>query len=477
MSIKQGFQQAPNVKIMINIGALLDIPTGTYVKGLHGESILNGGLGILTGVVGIGNNFKSTMLHYMMLSAADHIAAATETSMSTYDTEVNIHETNLQKFGSKFDSFKDIDFLNDGTWVVTDKTVYYANDWLTHLKEFLASKLKDAKKLTLPTPFPDRTGKTNLTMLTPTFSEVDSFSEFETESTAKIQDDNELGDSGGQMIHMRSGLDKTRFLMESPRLAGGHSHYMLFTAHVGKDIPMASGPFAPPPTKKLQHLKHGDKIKGVTDKFFFLMSNVWHAFNAQPLLNTGTKGPEYPKSADMQNPGDMDLNIVSLRQLRSKSGPTGLIVQVVVSQREGVLPSLTEFHYIRTNDYYGLEGNNTTYSLALYPDLKLTRPTVRQKIDSDPKLRRALTITAELLQMKNLWHHMDDGILCDPKVLYEDLKAKGYDWDVLLNTRGWWTLNNDKHPIPFLSTMDLLNMRAGTYHPYWMDKKQVKTGV
>ena len=48
----------------------------------------------------------------------------------------------------------------------------------------------------------------------------------------------------------------------------------------------------------------------------------------------------------------------------------------------------------------------------------------------------------------------------------------GYDWDVLLNTRGYWTLNQYSHPVPYLSTVDLLKMRKGLYKPYWMDKQE-----
>ena len=61
-----------------------------------------------------------------------------------------------------------------------------------------------------------------------------------------------------------------------------------------------------------------------------------------------------------------------------------------------------------------------------------------------------------------------DDLLCTPLELYEDLKKLGYDWDQLLNTRGWWTVNNDKHPVPFLSTYDLLMMRKEKYKPYWL---------
>ena len=223
------------------------------------------------------------------------------------------------------------------------------------------------------------------------------------------------------------------------------------------------------PIVKLQHLKNGDKIKGTTDKFTFITHNCYHAFNAKPLINDGTKAPEYPRSSDDNLKLDTDLSIVTIRNLRSKSGMSGMTQALVVSQSKGVLPALTEFHYLRENDYYGLEGSNVNYAPALYPTCKLGRTTVRAKLDEDPMLRRAINIMSEMLQIKSLWRNVPKELMCTPKELYEDLKAKGYDWNVLLSTRGWWTIDNDKHPIPYLSTMDLLMMRKGLYHPYWMD--------
>jgi hypothetical protein len=477
MLLKQGFEQSPNVKILINIGALLDIPTGTYITGLHGESILNGGLGQMTGVVGIGNNFKSTVMHYMMLSAMNRISFTTPTSASTYDTEINIHESHLRALTKRFENFKSNDVTNDGTWTFTDKTVYYANEWYTVLKEFLKSKKSNYKQISVTTPFPDRDGKTLLSIATPTFSEIDSFSEFETADIAKMQSENELGDSGANTMHMRQGLAKTRFLMELPAITASVYHFVLMTAHVGKDIAMASGPIPTAPVKKLQNLKNGDKIKGVTDKFFFLMSNCWHAYNAAPLINQGTKGPEYPRNPDDNNTNDTDLNVVSLRQLRSKSGPSGNVIELLVSQSEGVLPELSEFHFLKSAERFGISGTLQHYALDLLPEVKLSRTTVRSKIDTMPELRRALNITAELCQMTLLWRSSDRDILCTPKELYDDLIKLGYDWDMILkNTRGWWTVDNDKYSQHFLSTKDLLLCRAGLYHPYWLeaDKKTIK---
>ena len=105
-------------------------------------------------------------------------------------------------------------------------------------------------------------------------------------------------------------------------------------------------------------------------------------------------------------------------------------------------------NYIKENNRYGLDGNNINYNLFIYPECKLARTTVRTKINNDPKLRRAINITAELLQL-DIYHPYlkSEGLLCTPQELYEDIKKLGYDWNVLLETRGYWTPNQYEHPI------------------------------
>jgi hypothetical protein len=188
-----------------------------------------------------------------------------------------------------------------------------------------------------------------------------------------------------------------------------------------------------------------------------------------------SKAAEYPlDSSDNSNKGDTDLNTITAILLRNKNGPTGHILPLIISQRDGVLSGLTEFHYCKENDRYGLEGNMQNYTMALRPSVKLSRTSVRSKIDADPLLDRAINITSEMCQIKNFWHHIGSDLMCTPKQLHDDLVALGYDWDVLLKTRGWWSMDNDSQDLPpFLSTMDLLRMRKGLYHPYWLaeDKK------
>jgi hypothetical protein len=469
-------KQATPVKILINIGATFDIPTGCYVKGQHGESLLLGGLGYLTGMTGIGNSFKSTIMHYQMLSAADRLSSTAETHMDTYDTEINIHEHRLKALYSRFPSFSHRDLFNENIWTVTDKEQYYGDQWFEELKKYLKAKSDMGAKCEYTTPFLERDGTTLMKTIIPTFSEVDSFSAFETSDVAKIQEDNELGASGGNTIHMRQGLAKLRFLMEMPTLGAKSCHFTLLTAHLGKDIAMASGPHQAPPAKKLQHMRQGDKIKGVTDQFFFLTNNFWMTQSVTPLI-TKDRTPEYPSDKDDNMSGDMDLNLITLKSLRGKAGPSGFTLEIVVSQTEGVLPSLTEFNYIKSTDRFGLEGNLQHYNLEIYPDVKLSRTTVRGKLDNDLKLQRAMNITSELCQMHQFYRSLSDELMT-AKQLYEGIKNQGYDWEfILTKTRGWWTVNNDKHPsLYYLSTLDLVRMARGTYHPYWLeaDKKNIK---
>lgn len=460
--------QAPNVKVMINIGSCMDIPTGKFLRGEHGEYILNGGLGFLTGVVGIGNNFKSTVMHNMTYTACYRMGPGA--TNDTYDTEINIHEWHLSRMMQKSLEMGGCDLLADGRWNITDKTVYHGDQWYDLTKDFMNDKIKNKTKYSVEIPFLDRTGKP-MKIIQPTTLQIDSMSEFVTQDVIKMQDDNSLGESGANTVSMRQGLQKNRFLMEIPALSGGSYTYVLMTAHIGTEFSM--DPRNPPP-KKLQHLKGGVKLKGVPEKFTFVMNNCWHCYNAAPLINQSTKAPEYPRDKDDDLTGDTDLNVVTVRQLRSKSGPSGMALQLIVSQQEGVLPSLTEFHNIKENNRFGLIGNVQNYVVAFCPDIALSRTAIRRKIEQHPELRRALNLASEMLQIYDLWHDVPGEYICTPQELYEDLKAMGYDWKVLLNTRGWWAPKGIHEDIKFLSTWDFLRMRTGEYVPYWFSAEQRK---
>lgn len=465
---KPAFTEVEPNKIFYNVGALIDHLVGKYVKGEKGENIMNGGLSVFTAVMGKPNTYKTKFARYMMLSAASKVAASgIMPYLNTYDTEVNVDVEHCMSLAHKFEPFVGLDLARMGAWSITDMTHHLGDDWFKLLKGFLRDeKIKNKKEYTFATPFLDKDFKPIHTIF-PSFGDVDSISEFKTSATEEIQSKNQLGDSGGNTIHMRSGLDKTRLLMEIPGICNAASHYIIMTAHVGKEIMMA-GSMAMP-TKQLPHMKPGEQVKGVAGKFLFLSNLLWQTTHSVTFNNQSTKGPEYPKTREEVDEGSFDLNLVTIKLVRNKSGPSGYSIDLLISQKDGVLPSLSEFHYIKEHGRYGLDGNDRNYSLTLYPGVNLQRTTVRSVIDSDPLLRRAIKITADFLQMQQ--YHKDIPLAIPSlKELYDKLD-KEYGWKTLLETRDWWTFKNYEHPIPFLSTLDILEMYHDKYVPYWFKKK------
>lgn len=461
----QKFTPAPSVRPILNIGCLFDITTGHYVTGKHGESILIGGLAPLTGIGGRGNMYKSTIAHFMLLSALDRYVQA---NAQVFDTEMSLTMMRMHQLAARLPSIGGKDLEELQRLMITDSTVYKGEAWFNLLKEMLEEKIKDPKANRGVMPCLDRDGK-NMEAWLPSIVEVDSLSQFQTSSMEKIQDDAEVGSSGRNILALRSSMAKNQMLEEMPGLTGRTGAYMILTAHMGDDL--ALDPYAPP-AKKLSFLKNKVKFKRVPENYTFLMNNCWYCYHAEPMINQTTKAPEFPRDSDDDMKGDTDLMKVSLLQLRGKSGPTGLPIEILVSQSEGVLRSLTEFNYIKTMGRFGIGGNDRNYFLDLVPDVSLSRTTVRGKINDNPHLQRALEITSELCQITSLWHEFDDSLLCTPAELYEQIKAKGYDWSMILETRGFWIFEGSNDPRRFLSTKDILRMAKGKYVPYWLTAEE-----
>ena len=459
---KFGFVQAPFLHVKLNIGCLHDIPTGEYMIGKHGESILNGGLHYITGVAGKGNLGKSTYLHHMNLSVLSRYCRV---SLGMYDTETTVARSRFAHLAKRHPNLSGIDLEDSGRVFFTDNTVMSGNAWFEATKRLAEARRDDQKKALLTTPFYNHKTKENHKIIAPYLTELDSLSMFSTDATDAIYEKNELGDSGANTDALRGGRDKSQMLMQLPTLTGRASVYMSFTIHVGDQHVLDQ---YSPPQKQLPFMKGKQSFKHVPQKVSLLTNNLWLVNSATPLQNKNTKAPEFPRDQDDNLEGDTDLQVMTIISLRGKGGISGIPFELIVSQRNGILVGLSEFWYLKCYDRYGIGGNDRTYFLDLLPEVMLSRTTVRAKIDENPALQRALEISSEMCQMKNLWEDRD-GLFITPKELYETLKAKGYDWNVLLNTRGYWVLEEDAaNEKPFLSTMDLLRMAKGLYHPYWL---------
>lgn len=452
----------PSFRPAVNVGCLMDVSSGHYELGENGEMILNGGLGALNGIVSRPNNFKTAIGVYML--AMVRRAMPTSHSM-VYDTEGTLNPVaRFSSVAKHFDEIAAIDFNDDPQFMFTDLSQYTGDEFFFTLRKALDAKAKDPKAHVRTSPFVDKDSKLKQ-CLQPTTAFIDSFSKFIVTAVDEMYAKHKIGDGKNNTDAMTNGKAKNQLFNQLPQLAAKTSTHFILTAHVGDIINME---MYPTDKRNLTGMKRDTVLKGVSSGFYSLPNNVYDVMSNKPLLNAD-KMPVYPLDNATAMQGDSDLRILEVKNLRGKGGISELPFSIIVAQSEGLLPALTEFHYCKENNW-GIGGNLQNYFMELCPDISLSRTKVRQKLNNDPLLRRAAEIQSEMLQMVQF--HRDLGVP-SPKELYEGLKKMGYDWSVLLGTRGYWMMREEEHLCEkkFLSTKDLVRMLRYEYKPYWMSKE------
>lgn len=465
MSFLASVPSAPLIRPQFNVGACMDIPTGNYVIGPNGEHILNGGMAHVNSIAGPGNTFKSEILNQLYFAVLGRYRCSTG---AMYDTENSMTYSRLARAARTQHQMKTFDFKMQecrDRLKLTQSADILGDDYFEAIKEYHDERVRNSKKLLKKTPFYDERFE-QISIMPPFLVGIDSLTEFKVSSVQeKLVDKNNIGESGANTQFMKDGAAKTQLITQLPNIGARAGMYFFMVAHIGMKIEMDQyAPKAP----KLAHSRSGTSTKGVPEKFSFINNNLLEIYDAKPLYNSSSdKSAKYPKSETDRANGVVDLSYVTAVLTRNKNGPSGVRIDFVVSQSEGLQPTLTEFHFLKNEDY-GFVGNAQNYALHLYPDVKLSRTTVRAKIDEDPLLCRAIELTTHLRQMEVYWRGLDPNVHVHPEVLYKDLAAKGYDWNKLLNTRGYWVFEEDEDKeLPYLSAMDLLQMRLGNYHPVW----------
>ena len=466
-------KKAPIIRPGLQVGAGLDTPYGYFVEGLYGDSILTGCMNSMNAFVGPPNSYKTTLAEGTVMSAMDKVmASGLDTYNIEYDTEQNKSILRINKLAKVFPRLSKADFINGDTWVITDKSTYQGGEnFYRILRDYMYERIKNKSSYIAKTPF-----KFDIEFMTPIFTVFDSLTDFQTSDAVDMLDDADVGDKENNMLNMNQGKAKMQMLGELNSIAPSSGNYVTFTAHVDKGTNIQQGPISLPPDRKLSFLPVGQVIKGVGSKFFYYMISCWYSSKASPFLDKDKKY-YYPISeADDPVLGDVeddsvDLVIVKIVQLRSKNGKSGLTKEVIISQSEGIKFHLSEFHALKTQGF-GIGGSDRSYYLEFLPEVKLRRTTVRSAIDNNPLLRQAISLTSMLLDMYK--HHSDipRELIVSPAQLKIDLEQMGYNWADLLNTRTWWTMNDYEFHIPRLTAKDLLLMRVGQYHPYWMDENK-----
>lgn len=458
---------------MPNTGTILDVSAGNWVIGHKGQSILNGGLAPFSCIAALPNMFKSTIA----AGQGGALLRAFPTSvMHVHDTETTIVQERVERMvrlsmGLPLPGFEIPESLIAKDRIFFTSSVdYNGTELFNVLKDYAKKRLTSEERVQMEL-IDTNTGKP-YEYFVPLLEFWDSLSGLKAESAVVMLDEGDVGTKDLNMLAMRVNSGKSQIVEQAPDLTAKHGIYLLSTAHVGQQYQLDP---RTPNIKTLKFLKGDVKLKRVPENLSFQTGNCYVISHFSPMQEKGVA--EFP-----YEPGDetkqADLIELRLTNMRGKYGPSGIPLPLVVSQKEGWMPYMSNFIYLlRDAARYGLVGNVQNYALALLPEYTLRRTTVRKKLRESFVAQRAAQILLEMHWTFVYRTDIDEAYHCEPEALYTEIKALGYDWDLLLNTRYWHTTISEGEKVPFLSTMDLLRMRIGRYHPYWYPKSRKEMGL
>ena len=454
------FRQKYSFIPYMNTGTLLDLLTGKYIQGVDGKYILDGGLPPCMGLVGRGQTYKSGLAGTFLARALINHPAA---EAVVYETENNINgPTRYDDFLSRGDTVSNrILFLS-----ATDLTL---TDFYDQFIKIVEEKLKNKKDYLVESPFKDRDTGKKLKVWIPTFVLVDSFSKSKATKSVSQIEDTSIDSSELNQSWMVDGNIKTRIMQDLPTRASKAGVYVIMTAHVGNKIDMAAyGGGAP---KQLQYMSFNDRIKNVGSNFEFLTNVLIQTISAEVLQDkvkdkdgkTKKGGCMYPTSFST----DVEVNQVTTVLTRCKNNASGITLPFIVSQYQGVLDAVTNFHFLRKNNNFGLDEKRPeggkgkfAYSPYLYPT-DLTTLNIRQVTEEDYKISRALELTAQLCFIQKLWStwNLPEYISVKPKAFAEWLyTCPAATQDRILTSTGVWTTSKQERER--LTLMDILEMMS-----------------
>lgn len=457
------------------ISPLIDCITGTLVKGLRGEYILVGGFNAHMGLTGINNGNKTLILISLLAKMfqrlkhlgidLQHLDTENTTEMTRF---IQIFRGIMLDEGFTHDEIEELIPELASVFHLRNTADISANAWYDELDELGHARLK-AKNDMFECPWRGLNGEV-LNKFLPHFAGIDSFSGLEPDVvTEKFMDANTAGSSDNNTMYLKDNMAKSQMLSRWVNTNPRHGVYMISTAHLGQNTSLDA---RSPPEKKNAFMKQNHKLLRVPASYYYYTSTLFFVNSNTPLLN-GDRVPQYPVDTDDKEKGDTKDMLLEILVLRNKFGPSGVFFNLVATQNKGINWSLSEFHNIRTRRF-GFTGNDQNYVLDLLPDVKLSRTTVRTKLIENPKLRRAVEITTEIYMMQRyMYDSIPKKYRGDMSEVVEGLKSWGWDLDMILNTRGYWTPDNYDHPIPHLSGYDILRMSKGEYVPYWCTEDQI----
>lgn len=433
----------------INTGTLYDYLTGKFRYGIKNTWVLDGGLPQCFGLSGRGQTYKSGTAGTLFARAmgihqnAEGMVYETEGAVSGAER----YDDFVGPFGSPISNR--ITFRNATDYSLTG----FYDDFVKITEE----KIKHAKDYMVESPFLNPATNKPYKIFIPTFMFVDSFSRARGDKSNELYDENSVDDSAFNMSAMADGAVKTRVMNDLPNRAARSGCYVILTAHVGNKMDL--NPYAPTP-KQLQYMKNTDKLKSVGSAYEMLTTVLMQTIGAKVQQNKD-KNCEYPTSFSTPN----EVNEVTTTLIRCKNNAAGTVFPFMISQYQGILDAVTNFHFLRNNKNWGMNvfGNQQEFSTYLSPDTKLTKKNLREITDKDYAVARGLELTAQLCFIQTLWStwKMPDYVHMKPMDFAERLMNSGTETvnRVLQSTGVWSTSKQERERLTIMDVLAFLDQQ------------------
>lgn len=439
--------------VAFNTGCIYDLMTGDFQRGYDGKWYCRGGLGAwITGVMGRGNTFKS--------SIADSLIArvmAIYGGNDSLETQGMAYDTEQIKDICRFERCSDelgLKLTPDQFCIRSGAEVDLESMW-DEIKAIGEFRLNNKKDFLVETPFVDPMTDKRLVSWLPAPLLIDALSS-SISSNEEALLGNGIAAKETTRSYMLDGLKKSLMLRHLRPACERYGFATVICVTVGNNI--AIDPMSHP-SKPLPFMRQGDQPKGASSKILDLPRNLIQTLKCDPLQNKGPDGITSEYGSESAG-APSDLIEVSIGLQRSKNNCSGNVTPMVFSQTHGLRNSLSNYHYLRRQKYFGLVGSNANHRAALYPEVNLTRNTFRDKAQDDPKLRRAIELIVHYHYIKMNWSLPQEVLALfndTPEELFEKMQKSGSaKTDEILASRSYWTIKDDGRP--YMSILDVLEL-------------------
>lgn len=443
----------PQIKetVGFNTDSIFDLMSGDVARMFDGKWGCRGGFGpAVSGISARQGSYKSTF----NVSLAMRMCSIYQTELIIFDSEDAITRSKdriLRAAGEH------AGVLSEENIIALDaKNKYDLESMREQIRDIGERKKAMGKDAFFTTPFIDPKTGERVKVYRPTVIFIDSYSQCSCNEEKEKVNEKGLDDGAAKTLYMLDANKKTTVISNLSRYASEYGIEILTSAHYGSKINM--DPYAPNP-KAGQWMGMNESPKNVGSKWGFLTSPCYRINSCVKLIDDG-KTCKYKIAGNSNN---LDLNEIVVIMDRCKNNASGTTHPFVVSQADGLLTDVSDYHYIRqSNKGFSMTGNNVTHQPFLLPDVNLTRNTFRGICKTDKRVIRALQLGAQLAYVQNNWNaaSWEFPLKVAPDKLVEVLLSdkNKMSTDRILSSRSYWLPDEltTKDTPEYMSIFDIL---------------------